>query len=127
MGIVVAIAIGFQLTAGFPESWVIDVKQPFESFSNWVLDNQKTHWLFTGFLVPIKDFSKAVYDGFVTMLERMTWLGVVTAAAAISGVLAGWRMALLAAIGFLAMGVLGLWEASIADARPDAPRRARSR
>ena len=113
VGIAVAIAIGFQLTAGFPESWVIDVKQPFESFSNWVLENQKTHWLFTGFLVPIKDFSKAVYDGFVTMLERMTWLGVVTAAAAISGVLAGWRMALLAAIGFLAMGVLGLWEASI--------------
>lgn len=113
LGIVVAIAIGLQLTAGFPESWVIDVKQPFESFSNWVLDNQKTHWLFTGFLVPIKDFTKVVYDGFVTILERMTWLGVVTAAAAISGVLAGWRMAVLAAVGFLAMGVLGLWEASI--------------
>ena len=47
------------------------------------------------------------------MLERMTWLGVVTAAAAISGVLAGWRMALLRGIGFLAMGVLGLWEASL--------------
>ena len=113
VGVAVAIAIGFQLTAGFPESWVIDVKSPFESFSNWVLDNQKTHWLFTGFLVPIKDFTKVVYDGFVTTLERMTWLGVVTAAAAISGVLAGWRMALLAAVGFIAMGVLGLWEASI--------------
>ena len=75
---------------------MIDVKQPFESFSNWVLENQKTHWLFVDFLVPIKDFSNAVYDGFVTMLERMTWLGVVTAAAAIAGVLAGWRMALLA-------------------------------
>ncbi len=112
-GVVVAIAVGLQLTAGFPASWVVDVKAPFESFSTWVLEHQKTHWLFVDFLVPIKNFSRAVFDGFVTVLERMTWFGVVTGAAAISSVLAGWRMALLAAAGFAAMGVLGLWEASI--------------
>ena len=49
VGIAVAIAIGFQLTAGFPESWVIDVKQPFESFSfendsGWPLASATIFW-----------------------------------------------------------------------------------
>jgi glycine betaine/proline transport system permease protein len=41
-------------------------------------------------------------------------LGVTVLAAAIAGLLAGWRMAILTAAGFIALGVLGLWEDSIA-------------
>ncbi len=107
------IAVGYQLTAGFPQQWVIDFQRYFTSVENWILENQRTHWLYVDFLIPIKDGTKALFDGLVTALTRMTWLGVVVGAAAISGVLAGWRMALLAALGFLAMGVLGLWEASL--------------
>jgi len=111
--IAVAIAIGFQLNAGFPERWVVNATKPFVDFENWVLENQKTSWLFTSFLVPLRDGAKAVFDGLVTVLNRMTWLGVITAAAAIAGVMAGWRMAIVAAVGFVAMGALGLWEAAM--------------
>ena len=31
----------------------------------------------------------------------------------IGGLLAGWKMALLAGLGFLSLGVLGLWESSM--------------
>ena len=43
----------------------------------------------------------------------MTWLGLVTVAAAVAGLVAGWRLAVLAACGFVFMGVLGLWEPSV--------------
>jgi glycine betaine/proline transport system permease protein len=113
IAVAVTIAIGFQLTAGFPEKWVVDFQRYITSIENWILENQRSHWVFVDFLIPLKDGTKALFEGFVTFLTRMTWLGVVVGAAAISGVLAGWRMAILAAIGFVAMGVLGLWEASL--------------
>ena len=42
----------------------------------------------------------------------MTWLGLVTAASMIAGVVAGWRMVLLTGVGVLSFGVLGVWEAA---------------
>ena len=53
------------------------------------------------------------YDQVVLVLGRMTWLGLIALAAAIAGLVAGWRLAVLAACGFLFMGVLGLWIPSI--------------
>jgi glycine betaine/proline transport system permease protein len=46
----------------------------------------------------------------VTLLSRLTWLGLLTLVVAVAGFLAGWRKAVLAGIGFLAIGVLGMWE-----------------
>ncbi len=43
----------------------------------------------------------------------MTFLGVIVAAAAIAGVVAGWRMAVLAGVGFFGLGLFGLWAASM--------------
>ena len=49
------------------------------------------------FLTPFKNGVNSLHDQLVLILERMTWFGVVVAAAAIAGVAAGWRMAVLAA------------------------------
>jgi glycine betaine/proline transport system permease protein len=49
----------------------------------------------------------------VTAFERLTWLGLIAGGAAIAGVLAGWRMAVLAGVGVLSFGLLGVWDASI--------------
>jgi glycine betaine/proline transport system permease protein len=100
-------------SGGFPDSLTVDSAKPFNAFDDWVIENQNTNPLFVDFLVPLRHGINAVFDGLVTALSRMTWLGVVVAAATIAGVLAGWRMAVLAAVGFLAMGVLGLWQASL--------------
>jgi glycine betaine/proline transport system permease protein len=107
-------AIGIALfSGGFPGSLTVDSAKPFNAFDDWVIEHQNTNPLFVDFLVPLRHGVNSVFDGLVTGLSRMTWLGVVVAAAAIAGVLAGWRMAVLAAVGFIAMGVLGLWQASL--------------
>ncbi len=111
--VVVAIAVGLQLTAGFPKALTVDAAKPFNDVVNWVIDNQRTSALFVHGITPMQTAFQSVYDKLVLLLSRLTWLGLVTLAAAIAGVLAGWRMALLAAGGFLAFGVLGFWEASI--------------
>jgi glycine betaine/proline transport system permease protein len=115
LGIVAAVAaiglIVFQ--PGFPASWTVDFGQMFDDFQNWVIENQATSPLFVYLLTPIKNGLDSALDAVVNVLNRMTFLGVITAAAVIGGVLAGWRMAVLAGVGFFVMGVFGLWEESM--------------
>ena len=108
-----AVLVGLQLTAGFPEGLVVDSARPFNAFSDWVIDHQRTNALFVNVLVPLKDGINATFDQIVLILSRMTWLGVVTAAAVVAGLLAGWRKALMTTAAFLLMGILGLWEESL--------------
>jgi len=111
---VVVLALGMILfSGGFPDSLTVDAARPFNAFSDWVITHQRTTPLFVDFLVPLKDGINAAVDHLVLQLERFTWLGVLVLAAAIAGVLAGWRMAVLTAAGFLAIGLLGLWEDSL--------------
>jgi glycine betaine/proline transport system permease protein len=115
VGVVLVLALGLILfSGGFPNSLVIDAAKPFNAFSDWVITHQRTNPLFVHFLVPLKNGVNAAVDRLVLQLERLTWPGIVVLAAAIAGVLAGWRMAVLTAAGFLALGFLGLWEDSLA-------------
>lgn len=107
------IALGLRLSGGFPESLTINVVTKFKQFNDWVITNQRTSPLFVNFLVPLRDGIQATYDQLTLVLSRMTWLGVVSLAAAVAGLVAGWRLAVLSACGFLLMGVLGLWEPSV--------------
>jgi glycine betaine/proline transport system permease protein len=104
------LAVGYLwLTPGFPESWEIDVTAWFDSFRDWAIQNRTTSPLFVYFLTPVADATEAIYDTLLQGLERMTWLGVVAGATALAAVVAGWRMALLTAFGFLSFGLLGVW------------------
>jgi glycine betaine/proline transport system permease protein len=107
------VVIGFQLAAGFPDGLVVDSAKPFNAFGDWVIEHQRTNPLFVNALVPLKDGINAFFTQLVKILERLTWLGVITLVASIAGLLAGWRSAVLATVGFLLMGVLGLWEESL--------------
>ncbi len=111
--IALAIAIGLRLTPGFPERLVVDVGKVFDGFQSWVIDHNKTSPLFVYFFTPIKQASKVLLDATTNVVQRMTFLGVIVGAAALAGVGAGWRMAILAAVGFAVMGILGLWESSM--------------
>lgn len=111
--ILVTVVIGLQLTGGFPERWVIDISGVFDRFQTWVIDNNQTSPLFTYLFNPIKDGLAAVLDLVTNVLNRMTFLGVIVGAAGLAAVAAGWRMAVLTLIGFVLMGLFGLWEQSM--------------
>jgi glycine betaine/proline transport system permease protein len=115
LGIVVAVAaVGLIVfRPGFPDTWTIDFSRIFDDFQDWVIQNQATSPVFVYLLTPIKDGLDSALDAVVNVLSRMTFLGVITAAAVLGGVLAGRRMALLAGTGFFVMGVFGLWEESM--------------
>jgi glycine betaine/proline transport system permease protein len=113
LGIAIAWWIGKHLTAGFPANRTYDLAAKFNAFNDWVITHQRTSALFVDFLVPLRNGIQHTYDHLVLTLSRMTWLGVIATAAAIAGLVAGWRYALLTAAGFGVMGVLGLWEPSL--------------
>jgi glycine betaine/proline transport system permease protein len=111
---IAVLALGMVLfSGGFPDRLTVDAARPFNAFSDWVITHQRTNPVFVHVLVPLKDGINAAVDRLVLQLERFTWLGVLVLAAAIAGVLAGWRMALVTAAGFFALGLLGLWEDSL--------------
>jgi glycine betaine/proline transport system permease protein len=110
---VVAVLVGLQLSAGFPTRWVVDVQGKFDTLELWVIQHQRTNPLFVDLLNPIEHAFGSMFTAIVDLLNRMTFLGVIVGATALSGVVAGWRMALLAFIGFCGLGLFGLWEASM--------------
>ena len=113
IAVVVAVAIGLQLKPGFPEWMVVNVGKVFDGFQGWVIENQQTSPLFIYFLNPIKDAAGVLLDATTSVLSRMTFLGVIVGAAMVAGLVAGWRLAIVAVAGFSVMGLLGLWESSM--------------
>ncbi|MGZ8567438.1 MAG: ABC transporter permease, partial [Actinomycetota bacterium] len=109
VAVVAAIAVGMQLTPGFPETWRVGLADRLDGIQAWALANRDSP-LYEFILNPIKDVSTAIYDGLLVILNRMTFLGVIVGAGAISFVVAGWRKAVMAMLGFTTVGLLGLWE-----------------
>ncbi len=56
---------------------------------------------------------EAVVDGFMLVMHAIPWLGWLGIGGALGFFLGGWRLAAVGFGGFLAFGVLGVWEASI--------------
>ena len=111
---VVVVIIGLVwLNPGFPEKWVIGVQDWFTDIETWIIENQRSHWLFTSILGPLADAIDSSIQAVIDALSRMTWFGLVVGAACLAAVVAGWRMGILTAIGVLSFGVLGVWEASL--------------
>jgi glycine betaine/proline transport system permease protein len=110
VGVGLAVWVGTMVfSGGFPSSLSVDATKPFNAFADWASTHQSTNPLFSGFLSPLKDAVNSAVEHLVLLLSRMTWLGVIALVSMVAGVLAGWRLALLAAVGFFTIGVLGLW------------------
>ena len=65
-------------------------------------------------LEPIRATVAALIDVFNNVLASLGWPGVIGLAAALGLAFGGVRLALLAATGFASLGVLGLWDQSMA-------------
>ena len=123
-----AIAIGLQLSGGFPESWVVDVAAKFKAFNDWVIANQRPSSLFVNILDPLQERDQGrLYDQVSCVLDAHDLARGGRAAAAIAGVVAGWRIAVLAACGFIVHGRARAVGSEHRDPGADAVRRASSR
>jgi glycine betaine/proline transport system permease protein len=65
-------------------------------------------------LDPIRSGIASLVDAFNFVIDSLGWPGVVGVAGALGIAFGGWRLAVLAITGFLSLGVLGLWDASMA-------------
>jgi glycine betaine/proline transport system permease protein len=63
---------------------------------------------------PIRAFIGAIVGFFDLVLASLGWPGVIAVVGGLGFVFGGWRLALLAVSGFASLGVLGLWDASMA-------------
>jgi glycine betaine/proline transport system permease protein len=97
------------LPAGFPERWVVDAGSTFSGVEKWVIENDDTYWLFVYVLNPLRTSTNETFDAIVQAMSRLTWFGAITLFASIAGLIAGWRLAVLTAVGFFLTAVLGLW------------------
>jgi glycine betaine/proline transport system permease protein len=112
--IVGAIGIGIAaFPGGFPDRLTYDAAKPLNDANEWVISHQRTNALFVHVLVPVKDGVNTTVEQLVKVLARLTWLGLFTLVVAVAGYLAGWRKAILAAVGFGAIGILGYWSDSL--------------
>jgi glycine betaine/proline transport system permease protein len=80
---------------------------------DWVSENRATNPLFLYLIEPIRVAIGGAISILQALLHGLTWPAVVTIAAALGALGGGWRLALLAASGFLSLGILGLWSESL--------------
>lgn len=85
----------------------------FNRVRQWVDDNRDTSPIFLYGFNYLRFIVQVLVGGVQGVLQGLGFAGLVAVAGALSFVLAGWRTAVLAVAGFLAFGVLGLWDESV--------------
>ncbi len=107
------------LYLAFQNQWVLPHDEDagfFHSINgarDWVDANRNSSPIFLFFINYIRLGIAGLFDLFRTVLTELTWPGVTAVAGALGLVFASRRVSLLMVGGFLAFGVLGLWEQSI--------------
>ena len=116
----IGIAVAVVLYLLFQGQWTLphDDSSPvftaINSLRDWVEANRTTSPLFVHLIDPLRIGVTALVDAFDSFLALLGWPGILAVSGALGLVFGGWRLALLCVAGFAALGVLGLWESSIA-------------
>ncbi|MBU2662586.1 ABC transporter permease subunit [Actinoplanes bogorensis] len=100
-------------TDGAPDSDDAAAFRFFDSVRDWVDANRDTSPFFLYGINYVRLGVRLLVDVVQAGLYGLGFAGLVAAVSAIALVLAGWRTGLLAFLGFLAFGVLGLWDESV--------------
>ncbi len=95
----------------YPSAWMISIRAPVDAAVVWMRDNLYqigslpigtgpfSDWLVIQFLHPLR----------ALLTEGIPWPALILIFAAAGLAAAGWRLAYLAAFGFLMVGLLGMW------------------
>ena len=113
VAVIVAVQIALSSVGGFPEAWTIGLADWIDSARRWVIDNQTTHWSFSFFFNPVSDAIDLALRTVERILLWLPWFVVAGATAMVAASVLGMRAGLLAAVGVLYFGTIGLWEESI--------------
>jgi len=85
----------------------------FGDLRTWVDDNRDTSPLFLYGVNYLRLGVALLVNSVHSGLYALGWAGLIAVTGALAAVLAGWRIALLAVLGFVSFGVLGLWQESV--------------
>ena len=104
---VVWCALWFVLNGKFP----LETGVP--SFVQDTLQNFADNLGFVSWTQPIINTLNAMYNAGIWLTKQLGWTGMIGLGTAFALLFAGWRMAVLTALGMLSFGVLGLWDESM--------------
>ncbi|MYW68406.1 ABC transporter permease subunit [Streptomyces sp. SID8379] len=112
--VVVALAARFADRLDWPDAWVVNIATPVNDAVDWMTDH-----LYTG--VPVvggtadwaAHFTTWILDPVRSGLTWLPWWSVLLIVAALAWLIGTWRTALTATAAMAAIGVLGVWKASL--------------
>jgi glycine betaine/proline transport system permease protein len=86
----------------------------FNGLRDAIDESRLTNPIFLYVIDPIRQVIDVFVAAVLFVLGYVGWVGVTSVAGVVGFLAGGWRVALLAVVGFLCLGVLGLWDDSLA-------------
>ncbi|GAB4409295.1 MAG: hypothetical protein Fur0044_02870 [Anaerolineae bacterium] len=97
----------------FPAEWNLGLRQPIDALQSWIIGNRATSPLFVYFFDPLSDAIDIGIRAIEGFLLWLPWPVLLAGIFLLGQKLGGLRLALLSLLGFLYMGLIGLWEESM--------------
>lgn len=94
----------------FPQSWNIGLADPIGDARSWLIDNQRSHWLYSVILNPFSSFVGGAVDALESGLLWLPWYSYIVFAGLGLWWTLGRAAGVVGALGVLYFGVLELWE-----------------
>ncbi|HUP54569.1 MAG TPA: ABC transporter permease, partial [Methylomirabilota bacterium] len=112
IGVVVAVLLYlvFQGQGTLPHDESYPFFETLNGVRGWIEEHRDALFIFAAIRVGIG----GLVDAIEGLLAGLGWPGVIAVAGGLGLIFGGWRLALLGALGFAAIGVLGLWESGMA-------------
>lgn len=104
----------FASVGEFPESWNIGLAEPISDARGWLINNQRTHWVYNLVLNPFSDAIEWSIDALESTLLWIPWYSYVVFAGIGLWWTCGRVAAVLGAVGATYFGVLDVWEEGLA-------------
>jgi glycine betaine/proline transport system permease protein len=97
----------------FPAEWNLGLRQPIDALQSWIIGNRAASPLFVYFFDPLSDVIDIGIRAIEGFLLWLPWPVLLAGIFLLGQKLGGLRLALLSLLGFLYMGLVGLWEESM--------------
>jgi len=110
----VVLYLAFRGTWTLPHDEEAGIFKWFNGLRDAIDESRATNPLFLYVIDPIRQVIDAFVAAVLYVLDTVGWVGVTATAGVIGFLAGGWKVALLAVTGFLCLGVLGLWDDSLA-------------